>query len=140
MYTTPTAAKILNDKLDKVQGSGIEIVSEDEADALGDSIRRIEFREFNLLAIQKALAPFGIDLSELDAIEVAVSDHDNPPASVSDRQFRFDYLDERIQENSKPGAKKSLSAFAYLSDEFPPIMTRTHLNSIILYPSYLRPD
>ena len=40
------------------------------------------------------------------------------PAGVSDRQFRFDYLDERIR------AKNSLSAFAYLSTDIPKIMTR----------------
>ncbi len=37
---------------------------------------------------------------------------------VSDRQFRFDYLDERIR------AKNSLSAFAYRSSDIPKIMTR----------------
>ncbi len=36
----------------------------------------------------------------------------------SDRQFRFDYLDERIR------ARNSLSAFAYRSTEIPRIMTR----------------
>ncbi len=54
----------------------------------------------------------------LSAIAVAVFDHGNAPAGVSDRQFRFDYLDERIQ------AKNSLSAFAYLSTDIPKIMTR----------------
>ena len=37
---------------------------------------------------------------------------------MSDRQFRFDYLDERIR------SKNSLSAFAYLSNDIPKIMTR----------------
>jgi uncharacterized protein (DUF1786 family) len=49
---------------------------------------------------------------------VAVFDHGNAPAGVSDRQFRFDYLDKRIR------ARNSLSAFAYLSDDIPEIMTR----------------
>ena len=57
-------------------------------------------------------------LNDLTAIAVAVFDHGNAPAGVSDRQFRFDYLDERIKE------KNSLSAFAYLSDDIPKIMTR----------------
>ena len=118
VYATPGAAKTLNDELDKVRASGIEIVSDDEAAALPDSIQRIEFRDFNLPAIQMALSPFGIDLSELDAIAVAVFDHGDAPAGVSDRQFRFDYLNERIQ------AKNSLSSFAFLSSNIPPIMTR----------------
>lgn len=118
VYATPQAAKTLNDELDKVRESGIEIVSDDEAAALPDSVQRIEFRDFNLPAIQAALSPFGVDLSELDAIAVAAFDHGDAPAGVSDRQFRFDYLDERIRD------RNSLAAFAYLADEIPPIMTR----------------
>jgi uncharacterized protein (DUF1786 family) len=47
-----------------------------------------------------------------------VFDHGNAPAGMSDRQFRFDYLDERIR------AKNSLASFAFLSHDIPPIMTR----------------
>jgi len=118
VYATPDAAKTLNDELDKVRESGVEIVSEDEAAALPDSVQRIEFRDFNLPAIQEALAPFGVDLSDLDAIAVAVFDHGDAPPGVSDRQFRFDYLDERIRD------RNTLAAFAYLADDIPPIMTR----------------
>ena len=118
VYATPQAAKTLNDELDKVRESGVEIVSDDEAAALPDSVQRIEFRDFDLPAIQKALAPFGIDLSDLDATAVAVFDHGDAPSGISDRQFRFDYLDERIR------ARNSLSAFAYLAEDIPPIMTR----------------
>jgi uncharacterized protein (DUF1786 family) len=61
---------------------------------------------------------YGVSLDDLSAIAVAVFDHGNAPEGVSDRQFRFDYLDERIK------AKNSLSAFAYLSNDIPKIMTR----------------
>lgn len=118
VYATPGAAKTLNDELEVVRASGIEIVSDDEAAALPDSVQRIEFRDLDLPAIQKALSPFGVDLSDLDAIAVAVFDHGDAPAGVSDRQFRFDYLDERIR------ARNSLASFAFLSDNIPPIMTR----------------
>ena len=118
VYATQRAAKTLNDELEVVRASGIEIVSDDEAAALPDSVQRIEFRDFNLPAIQGAFSPFGVDLSKLDAIAVAVFDHGDAPPGVSDRQFRFDYLDERIRE------RNSLAAFAYLADDIPPIMTR----------------
>jgi uncharacterized protein (DUF1786 family) len=118
VYATSRAAKTLNDELEVVRKSGIEIVSDDEAAALPDTVQRIEFRDFNLPAIQQALSPFGVDLSDLDAIAVAVFDHGDAPAGVSDRQFRFDYLDSRIR------AKNSLSSFAFLSSNIPPIMTR----------------
>ena len=96
-YATPTAVKTFNDELDKVRALGIEIVSEDEAAALPDSIQRIEFWDFNLPAIKRALFALGIDLSDLAAIAVVMFDHGNAPAGISDRQFRFDYLNERIQ-------------------------------------------
>jgi uncharacterized protein (DUF1786 family) len=124
VYATPDAAKTLNDELDKVRESGIQIVSDDEAAALPDSVRRIEFRDFDLPAIQAALSPFGIDLSGLDAVAVAVFDHGDAPAGVSDRQFRFDYLDFRIRANPDSDAIGSLASFAYLSTDIPPIMTR----------------
>jgi len=117
-YATSAAAKTLNDELDKVRAFGVEIVSDDEAAALPESVQRIEFRDLDLPAIQKALSAFGIDLSDLDAIAVAVFDHGDAPPGVSDRQFRFDYLDERIR------ARNSLSSFAFLADDIPPIMTR----------------
>jgi uncharacterized protein (DUF1786 family) len=117
-FATTSAAKTLNDELDKVRALGIEIVSEDEATTLSDSVQRIEFRDFDLPAIKRALSTFGIDLSDLAAIAVAVFDHGDAPAGISDRQFRFDYLNQRIQ------AKNSLSSFAFLADNIPPIMTR----------------
>ena len=117
-FATPKAAKTLNDDLDKVRALGIEIVSDDEATSLPESVKRIEFLDFNLAAIQQAFSPFGVDLSDLDAIAVAVFDHGDAPTGISDRQFRFDYLDKCIR------ARNSLSAFAFLADDIPPIMTR----------------
>jgi len=124
VYATPAAAKTLNDELEVVRASGVEIVSEDEAAALPDSVQRIEFRDFNLPAIKQALSSFGVTLSDLAAIAVAVFDHGDAPAGVSDRQFRFDYLNERILANPGTDAGTSLSSFAFLSSDIPPIMTR----------------
>ena len=59
-----------------------------------------------------------MSLRDLDAIAVAVFDHGAAPPGVSDRQFRFDYLDQRIR------GKNALSAFAYLASDIPPILTR----------------
>jgi uncharacterized protein (DUF1786 family) len=61
---------------------------------------------------------FGVELDQLDAVAVAVFDHGDAPPHISDRQFRFDYLDERIK------AENRLSAFAYLTGDIPAIMTR----------------
>lgn len=118
VYATEGAARTLNDELAKVQALGIEIVSQDEAAALPASVVRVPFRDFDPAAIRNALGAFGVDLSGLAAIAVAVFDHGDAPAGVSDRQFRFDYLDERIR------AHDSLSAFAYRAEQVPSIMTR----------------
>jgi uncharacterized protein (DUF1786 family) len=59
---------------------------------------------------------------------VAVFDHGNAPPGYSDRQFRFDYLAERLESkagSSQPTARAGwLSAFAFPAEEIPAIMTR----------------
>jgi uncharacterized protein (DUF1786 family) len=118
VYMTSAAATTINDELDKVEALGIKIVSEDEAHGLSSMIHCIELKDFDFELISRTFAAYGVSLNDLAAIAVAVFDHGNAPAGVSDRQFRFDYLDEQIR------AKNSLSAFAYLSDDIPEIMTR----------------
>jgi uncharacterized protein (DUF1786 family) len=117
VYMTSDAARTLNDELDKVQALGIKIVSDEESRQFS-AVSKIELRDFDFPTISKTFADYGVSLNDLEAIAVAVFDHGNAPAGVSDRQFRFDYLDERIR------AKNSLSAFAYLSRDIPKIMTR----------------
>lgn len=116
VYMTPDAATTLNDELDKVEKLGIKIVSEEESRKL--KVESLELKDFDFELISKTFMDYGVSLKDLSAIAVAVFDHGNAPAGVSDRQFRFDYLDERIK------AKNSLSAFAYLSNDIPKIMTR----------------
>jgi len=117
VYMTPGAATTLNDELDKVEALGIKIVSEEESRQLS-AVSRIELKDFDFELIFKTFADYGVSLKDLDAIAVAVFDHGNAPAGVSDRQFRFDYLDERIR------TENSLSAFAYLSNDIPKTMSR----------------
>jgi uncharacterized protein (DUF1786 family) len=126
VYMTPSAATTLNDELDKVEAAGITIVSEDEVEGLtlalsnveGSKVERLELKDFDFELLSKTFLDYGVSLNDLEAIAVAVFDHGNAPPGVSDRQFRFDYLDERIR------TKNSLSAFAYLSNDIPEIMTR----------------
>ncbi len=118
VYATPEAARSFNDDLDAVRQMGIQIVSEDEADRLPLEVQRIELRDFDFHAIVRALGEFGVSLDDLSAVAVAVFDHGDSPPDYSDRQFRFDYLDERIR------AENRLSAFAYPATQVPPIMTR----------------
>jgi len=118
IYATPQAARSFNDELDAVAEMGIQLVDEQEAAHLPDSILRVELRDFDFQAITDALARFGVSLSDLAAVAVAVFDHGNSPPGYSDRQFRFDYLDQRIRADNR------LSSFAYRSEDVPAIMTR----------------
>jgi uncharacterized protein (DUF1786 family) len=97
---------------------GVRVIGEDEAQQLPESVRRLELRDFDFAAIRRALGAFGVHLDRLAAVAVAVFDHGDSPPGYSDRQFRFDYLDERIRSENR------LSAFAYRAEETPAIMTR----------------
>lgn len=118
VYMTPNAATTLNDELDKVEALGIKVISEDEVESVKLKVESFELRDFDFELISKTFTDYGVSLKDLGAVAVAVFDHGNAPAGVSDRQFRFDYLDERIK------AKNSLSSFIFPSNEIPKIMTR----------------
>ena len=118
VFMTAPAATTLNDELDKVQALGIQIIAEDEANRLPSTVHRLDLKDFDFELISRTFRDYGVSLHDLQAIAVAVFDHGNAPAGVSDRQFRFDYLDERIR------ARNSLSSFAFLSGDIPVIMTR----------------
>ncbi|MDX1377945.1 MAG: DUF1786 domain-containing protein [Anaerolineales bacterium] len=117
VYMTPSAATTINDELDKVEALGIKVVSDDEGKKLND-LEKLELKDFDFQLISKTFKDYGVSLENLSAIAVAVFDHGNAPAGISDRQFRFDYLDERIN------ATNSLSSFMFPSNEIPEIMTR----------------
>jgi len=118
VYMTPSAATTINDELPKVERLGIKIVGEDEVKSLGSKIESLELKDFDFELISRTFNDYGVSLKDLGAVAVAVFDHGNAPAGVSDRQFRFDYLDERIR------ARNSLSSFAFESNDIPKIMTR----------------
>ncbi len=118
VYMTAPAATTLNDELDKVQALGIIILAEEEANRLPSTVYRRDLKDFDFELISRTFSDYGVSLHDLQAIAVAVFDHGNAPAGVSDRQFRFDYLDERIR------ARNTLSSFAFLSNDIPTIMTR----------------
>ena len=118
IYATPDAARSFNDDLDAVAKMGIQVVSEDEAKRLPAAVLRLELCDFDFPTIARVFEMFGVSLTDLSAVAVAVFDHGNAPKDVSDRQFRFDYLDQRIR------AVNRLSGFAYLSAQIPAILTR----------------
>lgn len=120
IFATANAARSFNDDLDAVaRDLGIEIVGDEEADRLAgrEGVRRVELRDFSYAAMDQAFRAFGVDLQP-DAVMVAVFDHGNAPPDVSDRQFRLDYLADRLR------ARADLSTFAFHAGQIPAIMTR----------------
>jgi uncharacterized protein (DUF1786 family) len=118
VFATPAAARSFNDDLDVIREMGITLVSEDEALGLKQNCTHITLRDFDIGAIGQAFATFGVDLSDLDAVAVAVFDHGNAPPDISDRQYRFDYLDAQIRKHNR------LSAFAFHAAQVPEFLTR----------------
>lgn len=118
VFATPEAAKTFNDDLTAVAEMGIQIVAPDEALRLPASVQRITLSDVDLPALERAFAAFDVQLDDLAAVALAVFDHGAAPPDISDRQFRFDYLDQRIRADNR------LETFAFLSGDIPPIMTR----------------
>ncbi len=118
VFATPDAARSFNDDLDEVAAMGIQVVSEEEAAHLPDAVMRLALRDFDFSMIARALAEFGVSLDELAAVAVAVFDHGAAPTGYSDRQFRFDFITERLRRNNR------LGSFAFPTTDIPDIMTR----------------
>ena len=120
IYATPDAARSFNDDLEAVRRDlGIEIVDEVEAKRLAalPGVTSVVMRDFSYASIRQAFAVFGLDLQP-DAVIIAVFDHGNAPPNVSDRQFRLDYLAQRLQANSR------LSTFGFPAQAVPASMPR----------------
>lgn len=120
VFATPEAARTFDDNLDAVHEMGVEVVSADEARRLTrthDGLLHLVLRDFDYATIARAFDAFGVDLRP-DGVAVAVFDHGPAPPDVSDRQFRFEYLDKRIRQHNR------LSAFAFPAHDIPSIMTR----------------
>lgn len=120
VFATPDAARTFDDNLDNVQAMGVKIIGEDEAARLlsaRDGLLHLDLHDFDYRMVASALEAFGVGLPP-DGVAVAVFDHGAAPPDVSDRQFRFDYLDSRIRRHNR------LSAFAFPRGETPGIMTR----------------
>jgi uncharacterized protein (DUF1786 family) len=118
VYATPEAARSFNDDLDIIAEMGIQVIGEEEVPDLPDTVVRLNLQDFEFSAIARAFDHFDVSLKDLAAIGIAVFDHGAAPPNVSDRKFRFDYLDRRIR------AQNQLTAFAYRSEEVPAAMTR----------------
>jgi len=117
VYATPAAARSFNDDLDWVRRAlGVRIIGDDEARRL-TGVVRIELGDFDYPRIVSAFESFGLALAPR-AVAVAVFDHGAAPPDVSDRKFRFEYLEARVRSGG------GLTAFAHRAESIPPALTR----------------
>lgn len=117
VYATPSAARSFNDDLELLQREmGIKVVSPEDSQSL-TGVETIELLDFDYAAIVKAFETFNVKLNPA-AIGVAVFDHGAAPPDVSDRKFRFDFLESRLRE------QKRLTSLAFTADQIPPALTR----------------
>lgn len=114
-FATPDAARTLNDDLERVRASGVELVSEDEARRLDAD--EVVLRDLDIDAIRAALRPFE-EPTDFDGLAVGCLDHGDAPPDVSDRIFRFDHLRRTLERGG------NLFAFALGADELPSYLTR----------------
>jgi uncharacterized protein (DUF1786 family) len=118
IFSTNEAAKTFDDDLERVKELGIELISEDEFNKLPEEITKIKFIDFNHQAIAKAFKEFGVDFDEVQVAAIGVFDHGEAPPNYSDRQFRFDYLAERLREEA------SIENFSFMKNDIHARMTR----------------
>jgi len=110
VYATPRAARTVRDNPDQVRELGIEIVQQPPQDG---GLLTLRTRDVDLEALQKALAPFGVELP--DTVAIAVQDHGEALTS-SQRRFRFQHWREFVESGGE------LVDLIY--DEVPSYLTR----------------
>jgi len=116
---TPEAGRTFDDDLAMVEQMGFEIIGEGDAArrAANPALVCIELQDFHASAIIGALRAFDVD-PRVDALAIAAFDHGAAPPGISDRRFRFDFIEETVRKNPTP------SAFAYAAEHTPADLTR----------------
>lgn len=116
---TQEAGRTFDDDLTQVERMGFEIIEDGEAArrAQHPGWQHIELQDFDASAIITALRAFDIDPS-VDGLAIAAFDHGAAPPGISDRRFRFDFIEQTVRRQPLP------SAFAYPAQDTPAELTR----------------
>jgi len=119
ILATPRAAKTFHDNLDILEEKGFRLVSDQEAEQLKDSpdISALETGDIDWDKLQTALVNLGDD-GQIDGMAVAVQDHGEAPAGVSNRQFRFSQHRQILKDC------QHISQLAFRRERIPKAFTR----------------
>jgi len=104
VYMTESAARTIRDDLEAVKKYGIEIIAEDEMEELSEEAAPIKISDLNLQLLT-FLSAFTVD-TYFDAVAIAVQDHGVAPQGVTDRENRFQLIEEKVESG--------IESFAYL--------------------------
>jgi uncharacterized protein (DUF1786 family) len=121
VVVSENAARTFDDDLSQVEKMGFDIISEAEAELerIASRLLHIKMQDFAAQAIITALQAFDVD-PRVDALAIAAFDHGAAPPGISDRRFRFDFIEETVRHAPVP------SSFAYLAEQTPLTLTRLH--------------
>ncbi len=103
VYAMPEAAKTINDDLNKVQETGVVLVTDRPEE---ENLCCVEMKDLDMETLRQTLSPYGIDLPE--EVAVAVQDHGEAPPGVSNRLFRFKHWESFLLDGGE------LDQLAYL--------------------------
>ena len=111
---TEEAAFTVRNNLDEVRSYGIEINHTNPEDFKGT---RLKFHEIQLTRLRDFLTNFGEEL-DVDLVAIAVQDHGTPPKGISNREFRFKMIEQRLKKENIP------ESFVYVQNEIPAFFKR----------------
>jgi uncharacterized protein (DUF1786 family) len=119
VLVTQEAARTFDDDLTQVEKMGFEVIDEASGQRFLEAgeLLHIEMQDFAARAIITAFQAFNVD-PNVDALAIAAFDHGAAPPGVSDRRFRFAFIEEIVRRTPLP------TAFAYLAARTPPALTR----------------
>ena len=120
---TENAARTIRDDLSRVEAYGIEIVSEESLELENEKysdFQKIELKDVDLPAIEKALSEFNVKL-DFDFLGVAVQDH-GFMEGIGDRNFRFMKIKEKL---NMPRKSEEFSYYNSVPDHF------TRMNAVL---------
>jgi uncharacterized protein (DUF1786 family) len=114
-----SAGRTFDDDLEMVRQMHFEVITDQQAEVrkLDSRYLHIEMQDFSAQAILNVCQTFGLS-PEVDALAIAAFDHGAAPPGVSDRRFRFAFIEHTVHTDPRP------SAFAYLAEQLPPTLTR----------------
>jgi len=108
------AAYTVRNNLKEVKQYGIEIRS-GKIDGFKGTI--MKFHEIDLILLKDFFAHFGEEFN-LDLVAIAVQDHGTPPEGISNREFRFKMIEQRLKKDHRP------ESFVYAQNEIPACFRR----------------